>query len=206
VTAFPTYRIRACFGLAQAGPLADDIRAVRTEALGISAAQALDDVDEHSQLLIADVAGIAVATLRITYARHGRIDCEAFFPPDLLASHRARLGSASRFAARRGVPSAVTRALIEAGWRIALGDGLRCDLIDVSARGRAYYRRLGYADVRMPTFRHPLFGTESWGMVFVTDPRRPTPLAPLFADLTTYTTEADVAAWLAAREMGASVA
>jgi hypothetical protein len=204
--AFPSCRIRTGFGLSRAGSLIDDVRAVRMAALGLPAAQALDAIDAHSLLLVADVGDAPVATLRVTYARYGRIDCEPFFPAELLARHRHWLGSASRFGAVRGVPPAVARALIEAGWTLALRDGMRVDLIDVSARGRSYYRRLGYADLDVPGFRHPLFGTESSGMLFVTDPRRRTPLAPLFEGLASYTTELDFAPWLAPRVRGASVA
>lgn len=192
----PQCDIRQAFGLDEGLPLVDDIRRLRNRVLAVPVAQAIDRADHCSRIFLATIDRRAVATLRVTYARLGPIDCEHFFPTSLLEAFRPHLGSASRFCTEPGTSVAVARRLIDDAWTAAINDGLCADLIDVSTRGIAYYRRLGYLPLASAPFRHPLLGTVSHGMVFPTDPGRRTQLQHLFTGLQSFTTVEAFRPWL----------
>ncbi|MBX3739461.1 MAG: hypothetical protein KF712_00615 [Akkermansiaceae bacterium] len=157
---------------------------LRSEVYGIPRNAAADPADGYSTLWLVRRDGIPSATLRVTYARNGPLDCEANFPPDLLARYRAIISSSSRFCMKRDVPpeARVARMLIETAWRDGLPHGIRLDIIDVNVRAMAYYRRLGYTLLPGNSFIHPLLKTPSEVMVCTVDPACHGPLQMVFAD------------------------
>jgi hypothetical protein len=174
-----------------------DVLALRAAGYAIAPGRCRDETDDYSDVVVAYVEGRPAGTLRITHAMRGRLDCEEHFPAALVERHRPRLGSASRFCVgRHGVGLPIARMLIEAGWRLALDQGTRLDIIDVHARATRYYRRLGYHLLHWPGFTHPLLGTPSRVMAFTTEPDRATPLAHLLAGLEDHVRVQEIREWL----------
>lgn len=90
--------------------------------------------------------------MRVNQARRGPVDCEEFYPGNLLSVFRNLVGSASRLIKVKEARSNVseTFSLIAAVWRDQFLDGMRIDPINVHMPMVPHSR-----------FKHPRLGTDS---------------------------------------------
>lgn len=164
----------------------NDVCEVRARVYRRNTFDAADAVDAYSHLYCAYLHGRPVASLRVTPATAGRLDCEDYFPEALVVAFRSRIASASRFCCLPDVDASlrVPRLSVEAAWIEAIRrHGSRLDIIDVHERAISYYQRLGYCLVQDSFFTHPLWGTPSHVMVFPAHRDRATPIQHVFEHL-----------------------
>jgi hypothetical protein len=124
----------------------------------------LEDVFDRTAdhyLLFRD--GVPILAMRVNQARRGPMDCEEFYPGNLLSVFRNMVGSASRLIKAKEARgnASETFSLIAAVWRDQFLDGMRIDLINVHMPMIPFYRRLGYRTVPHSRFKHPRLGTDS---------------------------------------------
>jgi hypothetical protein len=179
-------------------PLFEEVRKLRASAYCMPFDQTRDPIDEYSHIWLAFQDGDPVGSIRVTYAREGKLDCEERFPTALVRRFRPQLSSASRFCSWKQAPPElrIARFLIETAWHYALLEGIRTDIIDVNERAIRYYERLGYYLVPNSFFRHPLLDTPSHVMVFAADPGQTSPLQHLFCGVPNTLRLSDLKAWL----------
>lgn len=87
-----------------------------------------------------------LATMRVNQARRGEMDCEQYYPPDLLDQFRNVIGSGSRLArCNVSKPNVhVVRKMILSVWAHQVADGMRMDVINVHQNMIPYYSSIGY--------------------------------------------------------------
>ena len=161
----------------------NDALLIRSDVYERPLTEVRDRIDDYSEILCAYVDGEPLATLRITLARRGSLDC-CHYLPQALDLYAQWLGSASRFCAKRSDPDLrLARLLIEAVWLHVLPLGIRLDAINVHERGIAYYKRLGYFLLSDSFFIHPVWRTPSYVMVFCACDAKDGPLSHLFENV-----------------------
>lgn len=148
----------------------------------VSCGPATDPIDEHSTHYALTQAGHLRVWFRVTRAHQGPLDCQAFYPPELIWACRdvlASTGRLGRHPADAGRSSLVTLAM-RCGWGHQFACGARIDVINARTRLAPFYMRLHYPALPGWTFTHPRTGdvhdvralapaediTGSWGDVF----------------------------------------
>ncbi len=129
-----------------------------------------DLFDSWSDLYLMRYKDQYVATMRVTQARDGMLDCETTYPAFLQnANLRKYIGSASRLYKLPDAPISTIQILnfIVTIWKDQYADGMRIDLINSTLKMVKYYERLGYKKVG-DIFIHPRTLKESQAMVFIT--------------------------------------
>jgi hypothetical protein len=141
------------------------INRVRLEQQGGSDAY---DVNADHYLLL-DPSGKPIFVMRVNQARRGELDCENFYPKELLHNHRPVLCSASRFVRSRafGPNVALAKHFLHLVREDQLLDGMVGDLINAHIPMVPYYQRLGYESVPGHDFTHPRLGTASRVMLLM---------------------------------------
>jgi hypothetical protein len=137
-----------------------------------------DAHDLHADHYLLRLHGSPIAALRVQQARRAQLDCEAFYPPALLASFRSVVCSASRLvrhARARARPSLIRRLFV-AAWAHQFREGMRIDLVNVHMPMVNYYLSIGYQAIHGSEFVHPRLGTPSVVMYLIADRERSVPV------------------------------
>jgi hypothetical protein len=152
-----------------------DVLALRARVYGRPASECRDEFDEHSDHYVLYTQGVPHYAARVTRAALGPLECEAFYPPQLLHRFRERLCSSARFLRNPSLPGGHEQVVhfYIAAWRDMLHRGLRVDIGNVTRQYLRYHHAFGYTPLQVPTFRHPVFGTESYTVVLTVDPENP---------------------------------
>ncbi len=177
------------------------VRQLRETAYKIPFDEKERGLDAYSQLWLAMVGDRPVGTMRVTYARDGRVDCEEVLPSALLTKFRHTIGSAGRFAVPSDVPAEwrIARVLIDTTWSYAVAEGMRLDIITAKPRAIRYYERLGYHLVPDSEFEYALWGVPSHVMILPVDPgNKACSLHAVFKDAKDGLSYETLAAWLPA--------
>lgn len=138
-------------------------RVIELRAAHQSAGELEDEFDLTADHYLLFRDKIPIVAMRVNQARKGPMDCEEFYPGNLLSVFRNLVGSASRLVKAKEARGNVTEtfSLISAAWRDQFLDGMRIDLINVHLPMIPFYSRLGYKVVPHSRFKHPRLGTDS---------------------------------------------
>ena len=131
---------------------------------GAAPASPLEDCfDLEADLYVMRCSGTAIATMRVSQARRGEIDCEEAYPDEFLSNYRSIICSASRFLRHPKSPPNVLlmEQFMREVWRDQFADGVRVDIINVHQPMIPYYTRMGYVLLCDSHFTHPRLGTPS---------------------------------------------
>jgi hypothetical protein len=144
------------------------IKKVRLERQGLKDCVDLYDVDADHYLLI-DQSARPIFVMRVNQARRGELDCERFYPKELLDNHRSVLCSASRFMRSRQFSAnpVLAKRFLHLVREDQLLEGMIGDVINAHAPMLPYYKSIGYEALNGHDFIHPRLGTESKVMLLM---------------------------------------
>lgn len=135
----------------------------------MSSKAAIEHCDSWSDLYLLKKNQQYMATMRVTQARNGLVDCESFYPLFLQdTAIRKYIASASRLYKLTNAAVShydILKFIIES-WKDQYADGMRIDLINATTQMVIYYQRLGYKKVGS-TFIHPRTLKESQAMLYI---------------------------------------
>ena len=176
------------------GCVYEDILTVRRQLNDRSRADAISPDDQGTDLYCAYVDGMPVGTIRVARACQTQLDCEEYYPQELLNKFRNNIGTASHFAVLQNLDPSLklAKVIIESAWEDQIKNGYRIDVINAHERGVSYYQRLGYKVVEGSFFIHPRLGTPSYVLVLVADPSGNSSLKHCFQGVADPITEADL--------------
>lgn len=128
--------------------------------------------DDYSSHYVLFAESKPIGCLTATRLQDGPIDCQEFYPAELLSEFGHLLFSCCklRIVASPNASFQRLRCLIRAGWRHQLQHGARIDLMNAQSSFQAFYQRIGYRPASANHFRHPTLGTESVAMFLAADP------------------------------------
>jgi hypothetical protein len=166
-------------------PLFRDVLILRGSRLIGHAGSRGDMVDEYSCHYIATRSDEVLGSLRVTKASKGPLDCEKFYPSNLLQAFRPCVFSGSKFVFKSKLPngSCIARLLFETAFAESIKSGARLDIINAQKKHLRYYSSMGYFLIRDSFFTHPVCGTPSYVMCCPADPKRNCKLAKFFVDV-----------------------
>jgi len=143
-----------------------------------------DEMDSCSDLYILARNNEPIATMRVTQAKRGKIECEEFYPQEILSKHRNRVGTATRFAKNPVIQTEphIMPLFIQEMWRDQVREEIAVSVINATAKLIPYYQALGYDILCGSFFKHPKFGTPSYVMLMLADPRVPSLSQDAFRD------------------------
>ncbi len=159
-----------------------DVLVLRSRIYGRPVSECRDEFDEYSDHYVLYTQGIPHYASRVTRAALGPIECEEFYPQELLRRFRDRLSSSGRLIRNpslSGGPEQLIHFYI-AAWRDLIDKGIRVDIGNVTRHFLRYQNAFGYTPLDVPTFRHPVFDTESYTLVLTVDPENPGSLPASF--------------------------
>ena len=80
-----------------------DILSVRCQVNDVDIQTAANPNDMSADLYCIYLGGRPVGTMRVTRASNGKLDCEEYYPAELVERYRDRIGSAHRPVSRAGL-------------------------------------------------------------------------------------------------------
>lgn len=152
-----------------------DVLPLRAKVYGRPAAACRDAFDEDGEHYVSYQHGVPMYAVRVTRASESPIECEECYPAELIERFRDCLVSCGRFVRNPDVPGGAARAsdFLAACWADLIARGVRIEISNATDRLLPYYRTFGYTTLRVPTFRHPVWHTESYTICFIADPTLP---------------------------------
>lgn len=140
------------------------------------------DFDQYSHHYVLHYAEKPLGTVTVHEASDGALDCESFYPMELLERHRDVLIGTCKMRIRRGAetPIQALRSLIQSAWADQLRRGNRITIVNAEERLTAFYRRIGFSYLPGFDFIHPQLGTFSKVLVMASDPTHTGYCQPLF--------------------------
>lgn len=130
------------------------------------------EFDEYSIHYVLHSAGKPLGTLTLHEARAGELDCQSYYPSNLLHRHHDQVAGACKLRIRRGAsaPIEALRCLIRGAWVDLVKRGIRVTIANSEPRLSAFYRRIGFSYIPGFDFVHPQLGTESQVLIMAADP------------------------------------
>ena len=172
------YRCTSC------SPLFQLVLEARAEVYGEAEPGAtIDSFDGHSEQYVALGPGGVTYAMRATRDSKGPIECQEYYPRQLLEVLKDKVVSAGRFFRKPGIRTTRKASIefIALAWADQVRLGSRLDVINATERLLRYYQRLGYVRHETGTFRHPRWHTESHVLFMPADPSRTSPLQGAFS-------------------------
>lgn len=146
--------------------------------------QVADEMDSYSDLYILAKDDKPVATMRATKAKHGKIECEEYYPREILSEYRNNVVTATRFAKKpefRAEPYTMP-LFVQELWREQVRENITINIINATKKLVPYYQALGYEVLCGSFFKHPTLGTPSYVMLMLADPRVPSLIQDAFRE------------------------
>ena len=130
------------------------------------------EFDEYSIHYVLQSSGQPLGTLTVHEARAGEMDCQSYYPSNLLQRHHAEVAGACKLRIRRGAkaPIEALRSLIRGAWADLVQRGVRVTIANSEPRLSAFYRRIGFSYIPGFDFTHPQLGTASQVLIMAADP------------------------------------
>lgn len=179
------------------GHIYDDVLSIRSQIYGLPLSKVRAKGDEYSEHYCAYVNGQPLIILRATQARKGKIDCEEFYPPQLMTELRDIIISTTRFCSiNRGTMPGLSLLLVQTLCLDQINQGMRIDIINVRLEMIDYYKNLGYVPIPDSSFIHPYWKTNSIAMILPTNPHRETKFKADFETLPDSLTYEDLLPYL----------
>ncbi|MBF0593014.1 MAG: hypothetical protein HQL02_13095 [Nitrospirae bacterium] len=148
-----------------------DVLHIRSEAftksLGVKITpdEAMTIYDAYSYLFCLYVNEEPAVSLTVTFARDGKLDCEEFYPTELIDRYRNVTGSAGKLCAVNKYECEINRfahILTYQVWNYVYNRGIRLDIMNAKEGLMSkYYLRMGYMLVENSLFIHPKWQTHS---------------------------------------------
>jgi hypothetical protein len=138
--------------------------------------------DHHSYHYFLTVHEQPTGTMTATRAIDGEMDCQDFYPPELISNYRHCIFTPCKFVIRPGSHSSfrLMRLMVRETWRDLLTLGCRVSVMNARVGLVPFYRRMGFHVVNHSEFVHPICGTESRVLVMSADPNQRSYFSDLF--------------------------
>ncbi len=138
--------------------------------------------DGHSYHYFLTVHEQPTGTMTATRAIDGEMDCQEFYPPELISNYRNCIFTPCKFVIRPGSHSSfrLMRLMVRETWRDLLTLGCRVSVMNARVGLVPFYRRMGFHVVNHTEFVHPVCGTESRVLVMSADPNQRSYFSDLF--------------------------
>lgn len=161
--------------------LYDDLIAVRAHGESTDFRET-HGFDQYSDHYLARQNGKPVGCLTVNRGWLGPLDCQQFYPADLVEAYREVLISGCKLKVLANQRPSAIFTIIRQAWRDQAGLGARLDLINATGKLVPVYQRLfGYRLAQGYRFTHPRLGTPSEVLWMAVDPQRKHRLTSVFA-------------------------
>lgn len=164
------------------GKIYEDILSIRAQTYANLTRKVRFEEDQYADLYCAYQGGLPVACMSAIRDTQGKLDCEDFYPPNLLQTFKGSVMTANRFGSigRTMGRGRLGLLLMKAVVIDQLKQGVKLNIIAVRHEMIGYYLRHGYLLVAGSNFIHPITKNICFVMVLPADKNRMSAFQDLF--------------------------